>query len=242
MFLKLIAVHNSILRIALPLLVLASPSRADDEVTVAIKELNRQIELCDDIDHYLEKIDRGRLKVIKESSKATLDSVNQYGLGNMNTMNLFQMQIITFKYSERYFIAIESVATHDEMAELQTIAQKIEHDRGGPFLKITNYIFTNLEKNFRELRRLTEGQPLAKEIDDLNLWAEFGNVLAISSGGDRPNAPFCEAILLYRKIYGLYGDLDGASGASPIFDLSQSIIGLTEFYREYANPDAANCH
>jgi hypothetical protein len=220
----------------------ALAARAEDEVTTAKNELSRQIQLCDSIDQYLERVDRGRLKIIKESSAVTLDSVNKFGLGNMNTMNLFQMQIITFKYSEWFFLSIESAATHDDIVELQTIAHKIERDRGGPFLKITNYIFTNLEKNFRELRRLTEGQSLAKKIDDLNLWAEFGNVLAISSGGDRPNAPFCEAVLLYRKIYGLYGDLDDASGASPIFDISQSIIGLTEFYREYANPDAANCH
>ena len=212
-----------------------------NEVDIAKSELVRQIELCDYLAVYVERMDLGRLKIIKESSAATLKGIEIYGLGNMNTMNLFQMQIITYKYSELFFEAIAGPTTTPVLDELQTIARKIEHDRGGPFLKITNYIFTNLEENFRELRRLTEGQPLAQMLDSLNIWAEFGNVLAISSGGDRPHAPFCEAVRLYHKIKGLYPDLDNASASNPIYDVSQSIIGLTEFYNEYASPDDANC-
>jgi hypothetical protein len=215
--------------------------KAQDEVTIAKDELRRQIELCEQVDYYLESIDRGRLKILREASAVTLDSVEKFGLGNMTTMNFFQLQIITYRYSERFFKAIESDVALDSINELRTIAEKIERDRGGPFLKITNYIFVNLEKHFRELRRLVDGQGLASKLDGMNLWPEFGNVIAISATGDKPNRPFCEAVALYLKIRSLYADLDHVSSANPIFDASQSIIGLTEFYREYAEPDMAHC-
>ena len=212
-----------------------------DEVAVAKAELQREIDICKTLSDYVELRDQARLKIIRESSELTFDAITKYGLGNMTTMNLFQMQIITYQYSERFFENIRSPGTDDLVTEISEIAAKIKRDRGGPYLKITHHIFTNTEKHFRELRSLVAGQPLARKIDSMNLWAELGDVIASSEGGDSPTTTNCKAVLLYRKIKTLYPDLYEGSAASPIFDVSQSIIGLMEFYNEYAKPDEARC-
>lgn len=212
-----------------------------DEVEQAKSELTRQIAICQELEGYLEDYSKPRLKIIRESSELTLDAIGKYGLGNMTTMNLFQMQIITYMYSERFFDSIRSGLTENIISEIMTIAAKIKEDRGGPFLKITHHVFTNLEKHFRELKRLSEGQDLAKKLDAMNLWAELGDVIASSAGGDSPTTSNCKAVNLYRKIKGLYPEFYEASASSPIFDACQSIIGLAEFYNEYANADEARC-
>ena len=98
-----------------------------------------------------------------------------------------------------------------------------------------------MEKHFRELKSLAENDPLAKKLDNMNLWAELGDVIASSAGGDGPSGPNCKAITLYRKIKTLYPDFYAASAASSIFDSCQSIIGLMELYNEYAKADEARC-
>lgn len=215
-----------------------------DEISSAKEQLTRQMTLCDQIDNTLDSLDRGRLRTLKQASEATLQSINAVGLGNMATMNLYQMQIISYDYSGRYFNSVQSELNSDDIAELQSIAAKIKQDRGGQFLKITNYVFTNLEKHFRSLRgELADGDGLAVKLDDqnLNFWAELLNVIARSMGGDRPGESNCGAIKLYFKIKTLYPEFERISQSSPLYDMSLSIIGLTEFYAEYANPENARC-
>jgi hypothetical protein len=213
-----------------------------DEVETAKRELTRQIDICKNLEIYVEDYSKPRLRIIRESSELTLEAIGRYGLGNMTTMNLYQMQIITYMYSERYFESIRTAATEDDITEILQIATKIKEDRGGPFLKITNQVFTNIEKHFRELRRLSEGRELAKKLDSMNIWAELGDVIASSAGGDSPNSSNCKAVKLFRRIKGLYPDFYAESASSPIFDACQSIIGLAEFYNEYAKADEAVCH
>lgn len=213
-----------------------------DEIQVAKAELTRQIAICDELGIYVEDYSKPRLRIIREASELTLKAIEKYGLGNMTTMNFYQMQIITYMYSERYFDSIRAAVTDDSINEILQIAAKIKEDRGGPFLKITNHIFTNLEKHFRELKRLSDGRELAKKLDAMNIWAELGDVIASSAGGDSPTTSNCKAVKLYRKIEGLYPDFYLESAASPIFDACQSIIGLAEFYNEYAKADDAVCN
>ena len=168
---------------------IAAPVWAADEVEQAKTELKRQIEICNTLDGYVENYLKPRLKIIRESSELTLAAVEQNGLGNTTTMNLFQMQIITYQYSELFIESLKSPITEDLIKELSEIAAKIKSDRGGPYLKITNYIFSNMERHFRDLKSLANNDPLATKLDNMNLWAELGDVIASSAGGDSPSGP-----------------------------------------------------
>lgn len=224
-------------------LILPTYARAN-EIEVARDQLLRQIELCELIADTVLTIDLGRLKILKEASKTTLQSIDSVGIGNMQTMNFYQMQIITYDYSDRFLKMIESGLNGPSLAELTSIAATIKRERGGQFLKITNFIFTNMEKHFRELRQeLPPSESLAAILDssELNLWAELGNVIARSYGGDLPGQANCSAVKLYFKVKGLYPEFDRLAQSNRVYDIALSIIGLSEFYAEYAKPDEALC-
>ncbi len=221
-------------------LVLPSTGSAD-EVTVAKKELRTQVGICDELAQVVEGADLARLQIVRESSATTLGAVEEFGLGNMTTMNFFQLQIITYKYSMRFLDSIRSSANNGMVNQLIGIAQKIESDRGGPFLKITHHVFSNIHRHFRDLAGMGASQSLMAKIEDLNLWAELGDVIASAAIGDRPGEPNCKAVSVFHKIKTLYPDFYEQSISEPIYNTTQSIIGLSEFYVEYANPEQANC-
>ena len=216
----------------LGMMILSMPLRAD-EVTIAKEQLTRQESLIATIAYTTERHDRARLMILRDASRRVLTMIDSVGLGHMQTLREYQVQIVTYRFSQEFLRSITTGASAPAIEELQTIQQRIIEDRGmddTPYTRITYSIFSQMREQLLLLQEQRISQELSERITALN--PQFGNVLALAQDGDRPRT-FEAAKVLYFEIQSLYPALDAISGSSPAYDLSLTIRGLNEFYAEF---------
>ena len=218
---------------------ISGPALAEDEAT-ARQLLQRQIELITQLEPYTERVDLGRLHLLRKAAEGVLTRIQEKGLANMVTMQSYQNLIVMYRYSIAFFRQIKTEKTQAVIEELLQINDQIVKDRGfddSPYTKLTASVFSQMHKLILQLIDLSSlPDPLKEKLNDLK--APIGQVIAIAEQGDRPRA-FESAIALYEKVKELYPDFNAIAASDVAFDITLEIQGLNEFYAEYAQVDGS---
>jgi hypothetical protein len=204
------------------------------EVDEARLELQREVELIQDIAPHVERQDLGRLLLLKGYSENVIRQIERAGLGNMATLREYQFLIVGYRYSAEYFSRIKTEATADEIAELLRINDRIIQERGfddSPYTQITRSVFGQMHRLFVDLGKSQVSPQLRARL--LELDRAFADVVTVGGNGDRPKT-FDAGSRLAKKIRALYPEFDQIAQSHPAFNLVISIQGLNEFYAEYA--------
>lgn len=210
-------------------------ANALDEVSVAIEQLDRTVQILEVLQNTSEQLDRARLGFIKRNALMVKSSIKDKGLAHAATMRSYQQLIVAFRYSSSFLKQLSTESTGESIKELVDINELIVKDRGfddTPYTQITANVFTEMYQLVLQLSTastLPEG--LKPKLD--SLVPKLGNVIAIAKQGDRPKT-FKAAVPLSQEITALYADLGRVQHANSAFDTVLDIQGLNEFYAEYA--------
>lgn len=200
-------------------------------------DLEEQIQICEQLTPYMEFIDGARLDFLRQTSEATLQQLKRDPISR-ELIDLYDFQIITYSLSRTFLESIKSGATEELIDRLVALAEKIAR-KGRPTSKLTNYIFTRIYQQFRDLEDRFSNASWTDKVNRLDLWVNFADVIASSSTGD--HGTNCAAVRLHGKIKSLFADLHEIAVSSDLAYVVQSIIALTLIYEEYAKPDPAQC-
>jgi hypothetical protein len=213
------------------------PAQAvEDEVSTAKQQLNRELELIEQITPYVERLDLARLDFLKRKILAVRGAIEAKGLAHMATITAYQELIVSFRYSVAFFRQIRTTVTENGIAELLKINDTIIAARGfddTPYTKITAGVFDQIHKLVLQLGEgplLSEG--LKAKVNELIV--PIGRAIAEGRAeGDRPET-FQAGTVAYCKILSLYPDFDRVQRSDAGFDVVLEIQGLSEFYAEFA--------
>lgn len=204
-----------------------------NETTQALFHLNSMLAKIDCVKPYVEKTDLGRLRVLENSIENTKSAINEHGYSHRTTIQSYDLMMIKFDRSSLFLKSVETNSTKVCLKDLWEIHLNIVEKRGLPVAsRMVFNIFDELKRRMDELSKANIPLELSDKISAL--FPEFGHVISIAqTQGDTP--PTYEvATLLYHKITALYPDLNEISNSNEVFDLTVDIIGLSEFYREFA--------
>ena len=182
--------------------------------------------------------DIGRIFILQQSAQTVLTSVEEKGLGNLRTLNLYQQLIVKFRFSTQFFEFIRTLNTEKRIADTLTTINQIREQRGfddDPYSKILK---SNLEQIHNSLLQLARHESTPSELKKRlqELTPRFGAAIAVADQGDRPKA-FAIAIELHRAVRDLYPALQGLSSSPTAFRFVLEIMGLNEFVAEYSQVD-----
>ncbi len=229
-----------------------TPSFAQSAATAsdAVKDFNQQIQILQQIQPYVERMDLGRLLVIRNSIQAVIQNIesNQAAGKNditMETMRLLQNLIIQYRFSTSFFgwqdpvpmTSIYAPVIASQLKELQELSKQLENDYGfddSPYTQVTAQTFRQMHKLLQELDTLPI--PLQLKTDLRTLWPAIGETIAIAQLGDRPKT-FEKAIQAIGTIRNLYSIFNQIATSAAGFNLVIELQGLSEFYAEYAQVD-----
>lgn len=205
-----------------------------------VENAKRQLgQILANLDHIkksgLHMQDEGRIFILERSVNDVLSSVNEKGIGNLRTLNLYQQLIVKFRFSIQFFEFIRTMQTENQIAQTLELVQKIREERGfddDPYSKVLK---SNLEQIHNSLVQIARMNDTPSEIKQRiqALTPAFGGAIAIADQGDRPKA-FDKAIELYRSVKDLYGALQQLSSNPAAFRLVLEVMGLNEFVAEYS--------
>ena len=91
-----------------------------DEFT-AQESLQRQIEIIENLEYFVERSDLGRLIFLKKTTLKTLGTLKENGLGHMRTFRSFQELVVSYRYSYSFFKQISMQATTQDIEEIRNI-------------------------------------------------------------------------------------------------------------------------
>lgn len=219
-------------------LVFVTPVSAagDSEVTEAKLQLNQEIRLLTHMQRLVERHQLARLFVLKKSAENVLESIDKFGISNMQTMRKYQELIVAYRFSLAFFQEIETEDTRDEIAQVLQLNDQISTARGfddSPYTQLTGSVFNQMHQLVLQLsdNNTSVSPELKQKLSDLK--APLGQVIAVAKEGDRPKT-FDAAIPVYRRIEALYPDFNLIMSSHSAFNLVLEIQGLNEFYAEYA--------
>ncbi|MCM2323702.1 MAG: hypothetical protein NDJ90_10620 [Oligoflexia bacterium] len=224
--------------LAAPLALDASAARAD-EVATANQQLKRIISNLEAVQAAgLHMNDLGRIYILQQSARNVLTSLEQKGLGNLQTLNLYQQLIVKFRFSAQFFEFIRTRQTDPQITDTLTIVAKIREERGfddDPYSKILK---SNLEQIHASVVQLIKMRETSADLR-VRLQAlvpQLGSAIAIADQGDRPRA-FAQAIEIHQTLRGMYPEMHQLSGSPAAFRYVLEIMGLSEFIAEYSQVD-----
>jgi hypothetical protein len=216
----------------------AAPSPVQNEVATAKVQLNQQIAIITKLEPWVELPELSRLYVLKRASAMTLSLVNQKGLGNMTTIRAYQNLIVTYRFSRDFLTRITNEVNKEQIDQLVALEQQIATARGfddSPYTQITANVFTQLYQLVQTLSQLPlQDARFKTELQDLV--PQLGKVIAIAKEGDRPHT-FNAAVPVYDKIKALYPRFDEINRSDAAFNTTLEIMGLNEFYGEFAQAE-----
>lgn len=179
--------------------------------------------------------DEGRIFILERGVNEVLASVNEKGIGNLRTLNLYQQLIVKFRFSIQFFEFIRTIQTEKQIAHTLELMQKIREERGfddDPYSKVLKSNLEQIHNSLVQIARMNNTpSDIQKRIQALT--PQFGAAIAIADQGDRPKA-FDKAIELYRSVKDLYGALQQLSSDPAAFRLALEVMGLNEFVAEYS--------
>jgi hypothetical protein len=212
----------------------ASAGMADgtSPVEKAKQDLQRQMDLLDAVRPYVERQDLGRLLLLRNASKAVIDSIDTNGPMHVKTMRAYQDLIVTYRYSKVYFSQITTAETEPEIQEIQAIAEDFAKEYGfddSPYTQITYNVFSQMYKLVLQLEAMPISTELKAKLEDLK--APLGEIIAIAKGGD-DYVTFQQAISRSQQIQQLYPLFYQVASSDAAFYLVLEIQGLNEWYIE----------
>jgi hypothetical protein len=218
--------------------------------TPATKPLYRQLELIQDMQPYVERINLARLFVIQTSIKNVVGNMEaNVSAGKnevtMETLRLMQNLIIQYRFSVVFFgwsepksvTSIYAPVIESDLQELQDLSKKLANDYGmddSPYTQITTNTFTQMHKLLEQLETLPIDDKLKGFLR--NLWPFVGQTIAVAQLGDRPKT-FEQAISTITLIRNLYPQFNQISNSNAGFPMIMELQGLAEFYAEFAQMD-----
>ena len=221
-----------------------SVADGDGEVAIAKAQLNQQIILMTEIEIHVEEPNLPRFRVLKMAAERVLNSVNQDGLGNDDTLGEYRRLVQMFNYSADWFSKISTQMTFEKINQIIKLNEEIAKARkikGLPTTKNTATIYSDIKTLLDQLRANPQiSDKLKKKIDDLN--TPIGMVISRALAmGDRP-LTFEAAIPLYRSITSLYEDMNEMkSGSSEsLFPILFEIMVLNESFGSFAQVERSS--
>lgn len=219
------------------LLALVIPALAQaNEVENAKRQLQRVLTNLDHIKRSgLHVQDEGRVFILERSVNEVLAAVNEKGIGNLRTLNLYQQLIVKFRFSNQFFEFIRTGQTEKQIADTLELMAKIREERGfddDPYSKVLKSNLEQIHNSLAQIARM-DGTPQETKKRIQALTPKFGAAIAVADQGDRPKA-FAQAIELYSTVKDLYGALQQLSGNPAAFRLVLEVMGLNEFVAEYS--------
>jgi hypothetical protein len=210
---------------------------ADDIVAQSVSQLNRQIELIEQIKLDVERFDLPRLLVLQSTSRGTLQALKIHGPLHSDTHREFQNLVITYNYSKSFFDGIESLATADALHELWNISRELAAAQGldrEPETLISLSVFDHMKQIFRQLLLLDLDPRLKNGLLDLS--EPVARVAEVAYLGDHFKT-YLKAIPVCRKLRGLYTQFVGMDGQSSAYEMLLELQGLNEFYIQFGQLD-----
>ncbi len=207
-----------------------------DEVTTAKNQLETILKNLDYVkNNGLHIQDTGRIYILQQSTNEVLQSLNEKGLGNLQTLNKYQYLIVRFRFSTQFFEFIRTVRTEKAIADTLNLMTEIRKERGFDDEPYSKILRGNLQQMWNSLRQIAKSDATPDEIKTrINaLTTDFGNAIALADQGDRPKA-FEKSTALFYKVRDLYGALQSLAGSPDIFRYGLEVMGLNEFVGEYA--------
>lgn len=208
---------------------------AEDELTLAKNQLKNQMGILNKLENTVERIELGRLRLIKKRTESVLQSIESNGIANAKTMNEYHHLIVAYRYSVSFFKEIETESNSKAIIALLDTTEEIRKARGfddAPYTQITANVFSQIHTTILQLK---DDRNLPTELNQAlqALVPELGKVIAIAKEGDRPRT-FEAGTALYEKLEALYPQFDKILHSNSAFDAVLDLQGLLEFYAEFA--------
>lgn len=237
----------------LAMLSISTLSRAESsepQPTPATKPFYEQIQLIDNISPFVERVDLGRLMVVRKSVETVKDDMetnvkNGRREVTFQTLRLIQNLIIQYRFSQVYFgwtepRSITSIYTEisaQDLAALKSHYEAVVSEYGyddSPYTQITANTFRQMQKLLQQLESLPLDESFKTQLRAL--WMPIGETIAVAEQGDRPKT-FEKAIPVIQNIREMYPLFDRLSSSDAGFPMILELQGLTEFYAEFAQVD-----
>ena len=237
-----------VLTLALLIQLFTAPVQAQaNKVTDATKPLYLQLQLLQQMQPYVERVNLARLFVVQTSLKNVIGNMEAnvtFGKSEitMETIRLMQNLIIQYRFSSVFFgwtepKAVTSIyvpAIDKKITQLRTLSEALSAEYGiddSPYTQITTNTFKQMHKLLEQLETLPINDKLKGFLRDL--WPFIGQTIAVAQLGDRPKT-FEQAISTITLIRNLYPQFNLISNSNAGFPMIMELQGLAEFYAEFA--------